>query len=1729
MRLTAEVLGPVRLIADGAPVDLGGPRQRRLLGALVVHRGSVVSTDRLIDAVFDGEPPEAARRTFRTYVARLRRALDVAGVDASGVVVTEAGGYVVPNSAIELDSAQFEEALVDAQDRLTAGDADGAALGLEEALGMWSGSAYGEFADEEWASVEAIRLTALRTVARELRAEAVLESGRHAAVIPDIEALIEEEPFREEPRRLLGLALYRTGRHVDALRAVREYRRSLADETGLEPSRQLDELEQLIVDQDPRLEARPQGRKLRGYVLGSPIAETDLGMTYRATQPSVGREVAITAIPPGLADDATFVRRFEVHAQRIASIEHPNVVPLYDYWREPGAAYLVTRYLAGGSLDRRLSERPLTDVERLSILRDVGAALTAAHGRGITHGQLDAASVLFDDAGTAYLTGFGIETDQRSTPADIAALGQLAMKLWTQSTTTSDQTQASVAIASRVTTIAERAGGSQTDVPVASVAELVAGIESAAAGRTVPTADPKRPTIEGPNPYRGLFAFAESDAEVFFGRERLVEELVVDLATHPFLAVVGPSGSGKSSVVRAGLLPRLRSAGAFVASMVPGERPLAELEIALSTVACRPVPDLADIVADDPSGLGAVLADVLPESGRELILLIDQFEEAFTLAHDAERNLLMRAIVHALDDPAIPLRVILTARADFLGPILDDALVGSLVRDHSRLVAPLDADELHVAIVGPAENAGVAVESALAAALVSDAASSPGSLPLLQYALTELYEHRVEGTMTLDAYHRLGGMGAVLSQRAEEIYSGLDADDRAASRRLFSRLIMPGEGKDDTRRRATQSELAEVSNAVLGGYGKARLIAFDRDPTTREPTVEIAHEALIREWPRLRTWIDEDRDGVRVLRRLTASAVEWEAADGDDSELYRGGRLDAVEEWMTENPGDVNELERAFMNASLAARNAARQHDREQRDREMRSNRRLRGLVAALASVVVIALVAAGLAFVARERADETAAEADLERQRAEETAAEADLERQRADDNAAAAEFQRLTAVATSLAEADRRLAMLVAVEAFDRKVDVESRGALKTALMTEPRFLAQTDTPALTRASPTVAPDGSWIFAGRVAVDSEATEGTWYDTETFEVIGTVRLDERWRLVSSPDRSLVAGIWLRPPGVDSSAGDERLRQVRVHDDEGNLVTVIETAEPPSFVRFDERGRLIVAEPRSISVHLLASDEPEVVIGLDSAEPIIVGDIDSRSSLFAAATSAGETMLVDLDDGELVTATRPSYGRCDRQACRIVFSPDGSLVAFGDASGVIAILDTASWSTVQELAGWAGADSAVAFADEETLLADVGRAVSAVAFVDDETLLVGYENGVISQWDHRTGVRSAVDLDTQTTDVSALAVLGDGRFSTLSFQGDLQRWTSDDAGPFATTLGGGLGITAFAPDSRHAARTNTPEAGMVTVYDLDASTPVAVFAHPASSPLWGVDFSPDGRRLAVGTLNGEIELFDTSSFEPIGLRLEAGGLGPLEFSPDSRYVAVGWNRETPSALEIGALVWDTQSDTVVEVEVTPDFENVANIAWRPDGAAVTFADQGGGDATFDIESGDQIGTRFSVRGQGQAMGVAWEPDGAHLLGSGPFGVSRWDAATGTRGTPIDRESPSQWLAFAPDVNVLATLGTDGRLWTWDLETGSPVGAPIPDQRLGWLFGFIPPLPRISSDGLRLALDGATGTIVWDLDPQRWRDIACEHAGRNMTLDEWARTMGQADYRATCAQWPADAA
>jgi DNA-binding SARP family transcriptional activator/energy-coupling factor transporter ATP-binding protein EcfA2 len=470
------------------------------------------------------------------------------------------------------------------------------------------------------------------------------------------------------------------------------------------------------------------------------------------------------------------------------------------------------------------------------------------------------------------------------------------------------------------------------------------------------------------NPYKGLHAFLESDADDFFGREQLVADLVERVVTERFLAVVGPSGSGKSSVVLAGLVPEIRARGWQVAVMAPGAYPLEELEAALLRIAANPPASLKEQLDADELGLLRAVKRVLPDDGSELLLVVDQLEEVFTLVESEDRRQgFLSSLELAVRDPRSRLRVVVTLRADFYDRPLLHRGFGEVMRDRIEPVLPLSLDELEQAITGPAKRVGATLEEGLLGRIVADVVDEPSALPLLQYALTELHERREGSTLTRRAYGAIGGISGAVAGRAETLYRGLDEPGREAVRQLFLRLVTLGETAD-TRRRVERPELdtldVDQGRLVLAidAYGAARLLSFDRDPRTDAPTVEVAHEALLSRWARLQGWIAAARDDLRAHQRLSSAAREWRDVDRDPSLLMRGAQLERFESWAAESGIAQTDLEREYLAGSVAAREAERLAEEARQARETalerRSIHRLRALVGVLA---VAALVAAGL------------------------------------------------------------------------------------------------------------------------------------------------------------------------------------------------------------------------------------------------------------------------------------------------------------------------------------------------------------------------------------------------------------------------------------------------------------------------------------------------------------------------------------------------------------------------------------------------------------------------------------------------------------------------------------------------------------------------------------------------------------------------------------------------
>jgi basic membrane lipoprotein Med (substrate-binding protein (PBP1-ABC) superfamily)/DNA-binding SARP family transcriptional activator len=474
------------------------------------------------------------------------------------------------------------------------------------------------------------------------------------------------------------------------------------------------------------------------------------------------------------------------------------------------------------------------------------------------------------------------------------------------------------------------------------------------------------------NPFKGLRAFHEADSGDFFGRSRLVADVVRRLdGGQRLIALVGPSGSGKSSVVRAGLIPSLRkgaatgSDGWLVAQMVPGSHPFAELEAALLRSSLDAPDTLARQLSDPEAGILRAALRVFPRHDSRLLLVIDQFEELFTLVRDENtRARFLGQLLPPLDDPHGRIMVVLTLRADFYDRPLAYPELGSRLGDGVVNVVPLTPDELEEAAQKPAERAGVALEPSLLAALLTDVVGRPGALPLFQYTLTALFDRRRGDTLTLDSYRAMAGVGGALTRHAEDLYAGLDPEERSAAKQLFLRLVTIPDSAEWGRRRVPASEIVSLDvdvvalQGVIDRFAGHRLLTLDRDFVTGSPTVEVAHEALLTAWERLRAWIEESREDVRRHASLTTAMNEWAEADNDPDYLLSGTRLEGYERWAASATMRLTTDERGFLDAAIEVRDQAHVAEQERVALEVRTarsaKRRLWGLAAALALLLAV-------------------------------------------------------------------------------------------------------------------------------------------------------------------------------------------------------------------------------------------------------------------------------------------------------------------------------------------------------------------------------------------------------------------------------------------------------------------------------------------------------------------------------------------------------------------------------------------------------------------------------------------------------------------------------------------------------------------------------------------------------------------------------------------------------
>ena len=1589
------LLGPLEVIDGSEACSLGGPKQRTVLVHLLLRANRAVTQEQLIDEVWGDDPPPTARGSLQSYVSRLRSAL------GSDRLEGHAGRYVLHAAPEELDAARFE-ALVGEARRRAASDPAAAAGTYRAALGLWRGPALEDLADEPSLRPEVVRLEELRLAASEERIAAELALGRHRELVADVEALAGRHPFRERLSGQLMVALYRSGRQREALDAYRRVRETLAAELGIDPSPELRRLREQVVRQEPALDV--VGQPLRGYRLIERVGEGTFGTVHRAFQPEVGREVAVKIIRPGLANHPEFIRRFGTEAQLVARLEHPHIVPLYDYWREPEGAYLVMRYLRGGSLREALAHGALAADRVGPLIEHVALALASAHRQAVVHRDVKPANILFDEEGNAYLSDFGIAKElaaadlggrggtpsplaaylspeeargEAVTPrADIYSLGVVAFEALTGRHPFADTSPDSLIdrhareplpslrawCPDLPPAIDDVIACATAKDPAERPADAVV-LASALRDALAPVAGP-RPSqvarVEARNPYKGLRPFVEADAADFFGRDRLVDELITRIGEPEdgarFLAVVGPSGSGKSSLVRAGLVPALRrgavpgSDGWYVVELHPGAHPFEELAAALTRIAVTPLTGLVERLQQDGAGLFRVAADILPTPPAQLLVVIDQFEEVFTLVEDEDqRARFLSALAIAATDPRSRVRVVVTLRADLYDRPLSHPGIAELMKARTVTVTPLTPGDLERAIAGPAEAVGVGVDTALVAALVAEVADQPASLPLLQYALTELFERRDRGRLTLDAHDAVGGVSGALARRAEDLYGRLPPPGQEAARQLFLRLVTLGdEGSEDTRRRVPRTELGalevapEAMDAAVDAFGARRLLTFDRDPVTRGPTVEVAHEALLREWARLHGWIEAARDDVRAHRRLAADAGEWVESGRDASFLLRGDRLRRFETWMDTSGLALTDAERDYLEASVARRDAERatEEARATRERtlERRSLVRLRVVVAVLAA---LALVASGLTALALDQ-------------------------RQQARQEARAATARELAAAAVASLDQDPERSILLALEAVDvtRRADGvvlrEAEEALHRAVKSS-RIVRTVPQGGFGLA---VSSDGArFVTGGSAREDGTAT--VW-DADTGEALlvlrgpggapGGVALSPDDRLVATIHDDGTSGtvrIW------DAATGEER------HVLRGHEAVVTRPAFSPDgrwLAAGGEDGTVRIWDVAAGTEEMTLAGHTDLVLSAafspDGSRLVTAGDMTAR--------------IWDLAAGDVVvTLAGHAWG-----VTSAVFSPDGRRVATASVDAEARIWDAETGALLQTFAGPSSLE-AVAFSPDGTRLAAVGS--DALARV----------------WDVETG-RELLTL----------------------------------AGP----TGGGLLSVAFSPDGDRLLASGRDDT--TRVWDISVAGARDWLTVPSVELiLAGVAFSPDGTTFAAPAEPAGVTIWDAETGdEVITLTGPEQKLTTVAFSPDGAKLAAG------SDLTEAPPVWDVRTGELLFTLDRHPFDTVRAIAFSPDGTRIVTGGWDGTARAWDATTGEQTDV---LRANSSVVAVAYSPDGRLLVTGGENGtVEVWDAATlKLRRTLLGHTSVVSGLAFGPD-GMLVTASDDGTAKVWDLASGA---------------------------------------------------------------------------------------
>ncbi len=1190
------------------------------------------------------------------------------------------------------------------------------------------------------------------------------------------------------------------------------------------------------------------------------------------------------------------------------------------------------------------------------------------------------------------------------------------------------------------------------------------------------------PHDTGVCPYRGLAAFRPEDSGWFFGRERSTAALVARAreaaATGGTVVLVGASGAGKSSLVRAGLLPAVGAEGLDAASpwtvelMTPGGDPLKEL--------LHRLPELTDVVdeTDDDRFARRVRAAFARQAeaeagpGARTVLVVDQFEEAFTLGRDEER---LRTFLHALHVASrgggAPAVVVLGVRADFYARCLAYPELAEALQDRQMVLGPMTAAELREAVNRPARAAGLQLEPGLVDLVLRDLgvrgtrsakagdAYDSGALPLLSHALLATWQRRQAGKLTISGYRAAGGIQGAVAATAERAWADLDQAGQAAARPLLLRLVRVGDDTRDTRRRSTRQEL--ISSAVntaateeaLEVLARARLVTLDAD------SVEITHEALLQAWPRLRSWIDQDREGNLQRQRLEEDATTWTAQDRDQSLLYRGARLENARQWAVgAAPGALSAPAAEFLRTS-----------------ERHSRLSTWGRRAAVAMVVVFALIAATAAVLAVNQRDE--------------------------------AVYRQVVAEADRVLDSDPSLSAQLALVAHRMRPDDRDVWS---------RLLSSQHTPLATPLNG---------HTGAVYLTSFRPDGRVLATASYD--STVRLwdvSDRGapRPIGEPlrgHRSWVSSAVFSPDGrtLATAGDDETLRLWDVSDPAAPR----QLGEPLNgdngtiyLVAFSPDGRTVVTADEDATARLWDVSDPAAPTPLGA--PLRGHTAPVRSVAFSPD---GQLLAVGGDDTtvqvwNVADRTRPRpvgepLSGHDATVHSVAFSPDGRTLASGSSDKTVQLWDVSDPERPEQLG--------------QRLLGHTAD-VWSVAFSPDGRLLAsGAADSTARLWNvsdpaHPDTVGQPLTGGTST--VFTVGFSPDGRtLSTGSEDGSARLWSIPES-----VLGGhrpGPSTPAMSADGRLVA---SPASGD-DVYLWDVADP----AHPAPlpGPLTGHRsrvslpvFRPDGEVVFTGAGDKTVRAWDVrdpARPRQLGdpLVLDTRYSAPLALSPDGNVLATG-------ADDHSVRLWDVRDPAAPRqlggpLPVHTGYVN--SVTFSPDGRLLATASSDRTVALWDVRdpaAPTLLGTPVKAHAN-PVMQAVFSPDGRVLATASEDRAAKlWDVSDPARpaqlGQPLTGHTESVMsVAFSPDGRELATSSVDRTVRRWsvsDPANARPLGQP--------LTGHTGRVNRVtySPDGRYLVTGDGTSVRLWDLDVRHAVDRICATTRGVLTPELWAQHLPQ---------------